>query len=200
MPSSAPCLRAKAIFFFRRCAGDHPRAHQLAELDRRQTCAARGAKYGKGFSGLEPGAVFQRVQRGAVGNAEAGGAVNVEAIGNLDEPAGRDRNAFARGAVARVTHDAVTDHELCDARAETLDRAGKLCGRRKWQRRFSLVFVGNDQRVEKVKCGCLDLHGYFARPGNRIRNICERQVVRRAVAGAEQGFHGDRAGGIVQRE
>ena len=72
-------LRGERELVVRRCAGDHPRAHDLAELDRGDADAARGAQHGQRLAGLEVGAVLQRVERRAVGHAHAGRAVEIRA-------------------------------------------------------------------------------------------------------------------------
>ena len=90
-----------------RRAGDHARAHDLAELDRRQPDAARGAQHGQRLAGLEAGAVLERVVAGAVGDGERGGALEIEIGGDLDELVGRDGGALARRVEIGVAHDPV---------------------------------------------------------------------------------------------
>ena len=102
MPSSAPCCAREGDLLRRRGAGDHARAHQLAEFDGRKADAAGGAQHGQRLAGFELGAVLERMQRGAIGDAEAGGVVEIEAVGNVDQLVGRDRDAFARGAVSPI--------------------------------------------------------------------------------------------------
>ena len=62
-----------------RGAGDHAGAHQLAELDRGEAGAARGAEHRQRLAALQAGAILQRVIGRAVGDDQAGGAVGVEA-------------------------------------------------------------------------------------------------------------------------
>ena len=59
-------------------AGDHARAHQLAELDRREADAAGGAEHRERLAGLEMRAVGERVVARAIGDGEAGRAVEIE--------------------------------------------------------------------------------------------------------------------------
>ena len=62
-----------------RGAGDDAGAHELAELDRGEAGAARGAEHRKRFAGFQSGAILQRVIGGAVGDDQAGCAIGVEA-------------------------------------------------------------------------------------------------------------------------
>ena len=64
--------------------------------------AAGSAEHGQRLAGFELGAILERVQRGAVGDAKSGGAVEVEAVRNFDQLFGGDRDALARGAVAEI--------------------------------------------------------------------------------------------------
>ena len=73
---------------------------------------------------------------------------------------------------------------------DALDRAGEFGGGRKRRGRLDLVFAGDDQRVEKIQRGGVDSHHRLAGSGLRLVDIGEFKVVGRAVAGAEQGFHG----------
>ena len=112
MPSSAPCSRANASF-----SADDAQAITRAPMILPSSIAARPdaagrAEHGERFARLEIGAILQRVQRRAVGDAEAGGAVEIEAVRNFDQLVGGDRDAFARRAIARIADDAVADREL----------------------------------------------------------------------------------------
>ena len=79
MPSSAPCLRAKASFSSDDAQAITRAPIDLAELDRRKPDAAGRAEHRQRLAGFQPGAILQRVKGGAVGDAEAGGAIEIEA-------------------------------------------------------------------------------------------------------------------------
>ena len=86
--------------FLRRCAGDHLEAHQLAEFACGQTRAAGGAEHRQGLARFRAGAIFQRMQRGAVNDDDAGGAIEIQIVGNFDDgirPAARSSRARRYG-------------------------------------------------------------------------------------------------------
>ena len=86
--------------FVRRCAGDHLQAHQPAEFACRQTRAAGSPEHRQSLAGFEAGAIFQRMQRRAVDDDDAGGAIEIQIVGNPDDGIRRQRDLFARAIVA----------------------------------------------------------------------------------------------------
>ena len=140
--------------------------------------------------GCSPGAVLERVIGGAVGDGQRGRALEVEVGGELDDLVGRDRRALARGVEIGVAHDPVAGCERGDAGADALDHAGELAARRERERRLGLVLAGDDQRVEEIQADGRDLGHDLARPGDRIGDVREHEVVGGAEAMAENGFHG----------
>ena len=77
-----------------------------------------------------------------------------------------------------------------DARPDALHHAGEFRGRRERQRRLGLVLAGDDQRVEEIQRRGFDAHHSFAGRGDGIGNVRKLEIIGRAVAGAEQCFHG----------
>ncbi len=83
MPSSAPCCLAKASF-----SGDEAQAITRAPMILPISMAAKPvppdapstASVSPAFS---LGAILQRIERGAIGDAQPGGAVEIEAVRNL---------------------------------------------------------------------------------------------------------------------
>ena len=59
-----------------------PGAHGLADLHRRQADATGGAQYQQGLARLQVGALLEGVHGGAVGHAEGGGGIEVDALGD----------------------------------------------------------------------------------------------------------------------
>jgi len=165
------------------------RAHQLADFDCGETGAAGGAQHRKRLAGLEFGPVLQRMQRRAVGDGEAGRAVEVQAGRQCNELVGGKGDPLARGAPADIADDAVAGRKAGDAGSDAFDFAGELGAGREREGRLVLVLAGDDQRVEEVQRGGRDPHDRLARRRRRIGDVGEFEVVGRAVAGAEQGFH-----------
>ena len=166
------------------------RSHRLADLDRGEPDAAGGAEDGERLAWLEPGAVLQGMQRRSVGHAQAGGAVEVEAVGHFDQFISRDSYLFARRAVAGTGDDTVARLHRRHALAHALDHAGKFGSRRERQGRLGLIFIGDNQRVEEIERGRVDTDHRLALAGDRVRYVAEDEIVLGAVMGAEQDFHG----------
>ncbi len=139
-------------------------------------------------------AILERVQRRAVGDAHAGGAVEVQAGGQLYQFIGGKRDALARGAIAGITEHAVAGCKGGDPRAHALDGAGKFGGRRERHLGLVLVFPGDDQGIEKVQCCRGNPHHGFTGPGPGVGNVGKFEIVGSAVTGAEQCFHGTARG------
>ena len=182
-------LAAEGELVVGRRAGDHARAHQLADLDRRESGAAGGAEHRERLAGFEPGAVLQRMQRGAVDHREAGGAVEVERVGNLHH-ALRARSRSSR-APRRSRHSRARGRrrEARHARADALHHAGEFGGRRERERRLDLVLAGDDQRVEEIERRGLHRDDDLAGARRGIGQVLEFEIVGAAEAGAEDGFH-----------
>ena len=130
------------------------------------------------------------MQRRAVGDGEAGGAVEIQAGRQRNELLGGERDLLARGAPADIADDAVAGRKPGDAGADAFDLAGEFGGGREREGRLVLVFAGDDQGVEEIQRRRLDAHHRFARPGRGVGNVGKFEVVGGAVTGAEQGFHG----------
>ena len=177
-------------FFLRRGAGDHLQPHQLAEFAGGQSGAAGGAEHRQRFARLRAGAIFQRMQRGAVDDDDSGGAVEIEIVGNFHDRGGRQRDLFARAVVAAGRHHAVADLQVGHARADAFDHARDFGGRRKRERRLDLVLALDHQDVEEIQRRRLDRDHRFAGPGDRIGDVGQHEIVGAAILRAENGFHG----------
>src|SRR5579872_198509 len=130
------------------------------------------------------------MQCGAVGHAQACGAVEVDSVWNLDEPRHRRGDALARGTMTDITEYAVACLERVHVRPNALDHAGEFCRWRERQWRLDLIFTGYDQRVEKVKRSGFDPYHSLAGAGDGIGDVAHLKIVGCAETGAEQGFHG----------
>ena len=115
--------------FIRRCARDHFQPKQLAEFASRKAGAVCRAKHCKRLAAFRAGAILQRMQRGAIGDDDSGGAIEIEVRGNLDDGVRRQSDLFARPVVAARGDDAITGLEVADATADALDHAGHFGGR-----------------------------------------------------------------------
>ncbi len=171
-------------------AGDHARLHYAAELDGRETDPARSAQHGQCLARAQQRAMLERMIGGAVGDGQGGRAVEVEVGGDLGDLLGRDRGALARGVEVRIAEYPVAGLELGHARPDAFDHARELPARREREWRLGLVLAGDDQRIEEVQADGGDLGDHLAGTGHGIGNVGEHKVVGRAVALAENGFHG----------
>ena len=186
-------LTGKRELVVARCAGDHARAHELAELDGSEPHAARGAEHGERLARLQVRAVLERVVAGSVGDGQRGGAIEVELGGDLAERVGRDRDAFARRAEIGIAHHAVAGRQAGHAGADAFHHARKLASRRERERRLDLVFAGDHQRIEEIQPDRGNLGDDLAGPCRRLGDIREHEVAGWAEAMAEDGFHGGAA-------
>jgi hypothetical protein len=128
------------------CGGDHPRAHRLAELDRRNAHAAGCAEYQQRLAGLELGAILERVIRSAVGEDERRGWNVVHGVGHRHQTVGIDRNLFGEAAVRAGSDHAVTRLHAAHALAQLLHHAGNFPARRNGS---ALTDRLNNQRMRK---------------------------------------------------
>ncbi len=170
-------LAGKCELLVRRGAGDDARAHDLADLDGGEPGAAGGAEHDQRLAGLELGAHAQRIERRAIGDGEAGGAVEIESVRDFDQKVRRHRDRFARRAPADIAHHPVAGSDIGHAGADALDDAGEFRRRRKRKRRLVLIFAGDDQRVEEIERGRLDAHHGLAGSGLRLRDVGEFKFV-----------------------
>ena len=174
-----------------RGAGDDTGAHDLADLDGGEPGAAGGAEHDQRFAGLEPGAYPQRIERRAVGDGEARGAVEIERVGDLHQDIRRHRDCFACRAPAGIAHHPVAGRHIGHARADAFDNSGEFRRGRERKRRLVLIFAGDDQRVEEIQRRGFDAHHGFAGSGVRLGHINEFEFVGRAELAAENGFHAE---------
>ena len=140
--------------------------------------------------GFQAGAIFQRMQRGAVDDDDAGGAIEIQIVGNLDDGIRRQRDLFARAIVAAGRHHAVADLQVGDASADAFDHARDFRRRRKRKRRLDLVFALDHQQVEEIQRRRLDRDHGLAGSGHGIGHLGQHEIVGAAILRAENGFHG----------
>ena len=130
------------------------------------------------------------MQRRAVDDDDAGGAVEIEIVGNLHDRIGRQRDLFARAVVAAGGDDTVADLQAAHAGADALDNACDFRGRGEREGRLDLVFALDHQDVEEIQRRRLDRDHGFARTRHGIRHVGQHEVVGLAILRAENGFHG----------
>ena len=172
--------------------GDHPCAHQLAELDGGEADVAGGAEHEERLAGLESTAVVEAVVARAVGVAETRrlGVAHV-----LRELAGRTRpdEDLLREAAheQRIPDDALTEGEALDVGSELGHDARGLAPRHEGQRRLELVFVLDHQRIGKGHGRRPRLDHELAGPGRGIGSLLEHELLRRTELPTNDGSHGD---------
>ena len=185
-------MRLRHREFLRRGgAGDHLGPHNYAEFHRGETDAARGTEDRQGLAGLEPRAIPQGVERGAIGDGEAGGLLVAHRIGDGSEMPGAHRDALGAGAVGAVDDDAVADPETLDALPEGLDDTDRFAAGRERQIGLHLVAPCDDERIEEVQCRQRHPHHGLAGSGHWIRQVGDREILGAAEPGAEQSLHAD---------
>ena len=141
--------------------------------------------------GLQLRAILQRVERRAVDHRDAGGAIEVEAVGHLHDALRAERDLLARRAVAAVAEHAVARRfKPRHAVADALDHAGEFRRRRERERRLELIFAGDDQCVEEIERRGLDRDDDLARGRSRVGQVAVFEIVGAAEVGAQNGFHG----------
>ena len=181
MPRRRRARCANASLSARRGAGDHARAHHLADLDRRE-CRRRRRRRARPASRrlCSCAAVLERVKRRAVSDAQSGGAVEVErrpGIGTTCRAAHHD--LLARRAVADVAEHPIARASRALTPAPTLSTTPAHSARRRERhRRLDLVFAGDDQRVEKIQRRRLHAHAPTS-PGPGVDRECRRGRGRR---------------------
>ena len=89
-----------------------------------------------------------------------------------------------------IADDAVAGSKAGDAGPQAFDFTGEFGGGREREGRLMLVLARNDKRVEEIQRRGFDADHRLARSGGGFGDIGKRELVRRAVVGAEQGFHG----------
>ena len=130
------------------------------------------------------------MQRGAVYDDDAGGAVEIQIVGNFDNGVGGQRDLFARAVMAARCHHAVADLQAGHAVTDAFNHAGDFGGGRKRKRRLDLVLALNHQQVEEIQRRGFDRYHGLAGPGHGIGYIGQHEVVGAAILRAENGFHG----------
>src|SRR5690242_12467077 len=110
-------------------AGDDTRAHDLAELDGRDSGAAGGAENGKRLAPLEICAFAKRIERRAIGHSQTGGALEIELVRNFDEPLQSHGNKLARRAPTAIADHAIAGRDIGHGSADALDYAGEFRAR-----------------------------------------------------------------------
>ena len=140
------------------------------------------------------------MQRGAVDDDDAGRAVIVEIVGDLDDRGRRQRDLLARAVVAAGGDDAIADFQIGHTSTDALDHARNFSGRRERERRLDLVLALDHQDVEEVQRRRLDRDHRFAGTCHGIRHLSQHEIVGLAILRAENGFHGGTQafrGGII---
>src|SRR5262245_63745209 len=113
----------------------------------------------------------------AIRNADAGGAVEIELVRNLDQSVGADDDPLARSSVSHVADYPVACLECRNSCTQAFDSAGEFGGRRKRRGRLELVFAGDDQSIEKVQRRGVDSNRHLAGAWLRLGNIGQLQII-----------------------
>ena len=171
-------------------AGDHARAHQLADLDRRKPHAARRAEHGQRLAGLQPRAVRQPVQRRAVGDGQPGRRFVRQRLGHADQLVDRHGEPGAARAPADIG-----GHPRAEPRPGPRPRPAPRRARRtpppartaarglNWYL-FSMISVS-----KKFSAATGDVDDDLAGPRDRIGQILDRQALGRTEGPAQDGAH-----------
>ena len=112
-----PVAASESKLFVRRCAGDHPGAHRLADLDRGEPDPTRRTQHQQGLARLHLGALLERVQARAIGDRKARRLVERQPVRDSGQPAGGDRDPFRGCPIGAKAHDPVADRKSARSRA-----------------------------------------------------------------------------------
>ena len=135
----------------RRGDGDHPPAHELGDLDCRETRSSGGAEHRHGLARLKIGAILQAVQRRAIGDGNSGSHFVADAIRDGNDVPRLGDDFLPAAIAADKGDDPLPQLEIGDIGAEGFDAAGDFGSGREGKRRGDLVLVTQDQRVEEVE-------------------------------------------------
>src|SRR5262249_44838111 len=161
-------------------AGNDPRFHDAAQLDRRQADPAGSAEHRQIFFRAKARPMLERVICGPVGDGESRRAIEFETGWELHNTPARQGDAFGRGIEIAVTQDAVAGLEPSYTGAYAFNHACELAAWGERECRLRLVFSSNDQGVEEIQSRCFNSDDYLTRTRHRIGNIGEHEIVRRA--------------------
>ena len=165
-------LAGKSKFVVRRDAGDHPSTHDLADLDGSKPNTAGCPEHRQRFTFLQRCAIFEGMKRGAVSDADAGGAIEIERVRNFYKFVGTQHDTLTRRAGKNL--------ELILGDGSVFPRSG-----------HSLLV----NREVDSRTGTIQVRAQFPNPGNvlrpgqyaRIRAVTEERknallVPQRAIA------------------
>ncbi len=176
---------------FFRTAGrrDHPCAHGLADLHRRQADPTGCAQHQQGFTCLQLATLAQGMHGGAVGHAECCSGGEVHARRHRQHVVERHRHLFRERSPAGERHDPVADLEGAGLFSDRGHHAGCLAagGERQWW--LELVLAFDDQGVGKVDPGSLHIQQDLVVLRYRAGHLFQHQVTRRAQGFAQHSFH-----------
>src|SRR3954468_4379752 len=161
-------------------AGDDTRAHEPAEFDGRQADAPGRAEHGQGLAGLQPRAVLERMERGAVGDGEPRRLLVADARGDAHQALGARDHSLPARAPAQMGDDALALRPAAHAPPKRRDHAGTLRPRRERKRGLVLVTALDDERVEEIERGRAHLNHHLAGAGPGLRQVLDDEGLRPA--------------------
>ena len=124
---------------------------------------------------------FKRIKRRSIGDEQAGGLIVAQAHpARRQTPCGRNQTRAGR-AVGTTASYALAGRKTLDTLAERDHAAAKLPPGRKRQQRLELIFVFDDQRVEKIQRDPRRRDQNLARPRRRIGQFAKDKIFRRPI-------------------
>ena len=158
-------------------AGDDPRAHQLADLDRGQPHAARRAQHQKRFAGLQPCLVVERHVACAIGDLEGGGVGEAHAVGQDDRALGGKAAMLGQPAVTGKHGDPTADRRPVRVGADRLDAARHLHPEGEGRLGCFLILALDHQQIGEIQPAGGDGDADFSRSGCRSCNVVNGRAV-----------------------
>ncbi len=173
----------------RRHRSDDPRPQCLADFHRCQSDPAGGAEHEQGLARLEPAAIDQCMDRGAVGQEQCRAFGKTAAGGQADRLALVDHDLFRQPAIEIRGDQLVARRPTGDSFADRFDLAGDLAARRERARRLQLIFVLDDEDVGIIDRAGAHPDQQLTRPGDRIGHIVEAERLGTARSMGTKRFH-----------
>src|SRR5262249_31376269 len=136
---------------------------------------ARRTEYRKRLVFLEVAAIFEAVQRRAVGDGNPCRGLIAHAVRNGNDVACFGNDLLAAAVAANKRRYSLTDIQAGDIFTQRLDGARDLGPRRVWKPRRDLILVAQGKRVEEVEADRSHLDEDLVRSWVRLRRLFDAE-------------------------
>src|SRR5215469_13704658 len=153
-------------------------SQSFADLDGGQAHASSSAQHQQPLSGLKMRTIGQRNMRCAISDRETGSGDKIHFVRNGKNLVCWCYYFFGITAQLAHRHDPIADFDSLNSRSHLGHNTGCFCARRKRQQRFHLVLTGDQQSIQKINFGGMDLNPYPIVTHRRRRKIFQHQLFR----------------------